>query len=161
VGWEVWLDGMEITQFTYFQQMGGLSLQPVSVEITYGPERLAMFLQGADSIWGLEWAHGISYADVALHGEAAWCRYNFEAAGVDRLFAWFAAYEEEAVAALDRRLVLPAYDYTLKCSHTFNLLDSRGVLSVSERAAHIDRVRGLARRCAEAYLIEGQESAEA
>jgi glycyl-tRNA synthetase alpha chain len=157
VGWEVWLDGMEITQFTYFQQMGSTPLRPVSVEITYGPERLAMFLQGVDSLWELEWAQGIRYGEIALNSEAPWCRYNFEAANVERLFEWFSAYEAEALAALVERLVLPAYDYTLKCSHAFNLLDSRGAISVTERAAMIERVRNLARRCAVAYLEERGE----
>jgi len=151
-GWEVWLDGMEITQFTYFQQMGGLSLQPVSVGITYAPERLAMFLQGVESIWDLEWAQGVRYADVTLGSEADWCRYHFEKASVERLRGWLCSFEEEVLAALEERLVLPAYDYVLKCSHVFNLLDGRGALSVSERASTIERIRALARGCAEAYL---------
>ncbi|NLC56647.1 MAG: glycine--tRNA ligase subunit alpha [Armatimonadetes bacterium] len=154
VGWEVWLDGMEITQFTYFQQVGGLSTRPVSVELTYGPERLAMLLQRVESIWELEWAPGIRYAELGFHAETPCCRYNFDVADTERLSAWFAGYEAEALLALEQGLLLPAYDYTLKCSHTLNLLDSRGALSMAERAATIERVRLLARRCAEAYLSQ-------
>ncbi len=152
LGWEVWLDGMEITQFTYFQQAGGIDLNPVSVEITYGIERIAMYLQGVDNVFDLEWGHGITYGDVHHQSEVEFSRYNFEEADVEALFKLFAMYEAESLRLVDKGLVLPGYDHCLKCSHTFNLLDARGALSVAERTRYILRVRKLARACAQAYL---------
>ena len=152
LGWEVWLDGMEITQFTYFQQVGGIDLMPISAEITYGVERIAMYMQKKESVFDLEWVDGITYGDVFHQNEVEYSRYNFEAADVDALFRFFDGYEKEALRVLDRGLVLPAYDWVLKCSHTFNLLDARGAISVTERTSYIARVRNLARRCAEMYL---------
>jgi glycyl-tRNA synthetase alpha chain len=152
LGWEVWLDGMEVTQFTYFQQLGGMDADPVPAEITYGTERLAMFLQGKDSALELEWAPGITWGDVYRESERQWSTYNFEVTNVELLGRHFDDHEAECTALLDRGLPLPAYDQTLKCSHTFNLLDARGALSVTERAAYIGRVRTLARRVAEAYV---------
>lgn len=157
VGWQVQLDGMEIAQFTYVQQMGGIALQPVGVEITYGLERLALCLQEASSVWDLEWAPGIRYAEITWHAEAAWCQYHFEAASPDRLRAWLSSFEEEARWALDQDLIMPAYDYLLKCSHVLNLLESRGALNAEERADVFARVGELARRCAECYLVEREK----
>jgi len=154
LGWEVWLDGMEITQFTYFQQAGGIDLKPVSVEITYGIERIAMYLQQRDNVYDLEWTTGVSYGDVHHQGEVEFSKYNFEASDPDMLFNLFAVYEKESLSVIDQGLVLPAYDYCLKCSHTFNLLDARGAISVTERTGYIARVRNLARRVAEAYLAQ-------
>lgn len=154
LGWEVWLDGMEITQFTYFQQCGGYDLYPVSAEITYGLERIAIFLQGVESVFDIEWAGGITYGDIHHRGEVEHSRYNFEVADTTFLFNIFEAFEQEAQRALAAGLVFPAYDYVLKCSHTFNLLDARGALSVTERTAYIHRIRALARACAKAYLKE-------
>ena len=152
LGWEVWLDGLEVTQFTYFQQLGGLELDLVPAEITYGLERLAMFLQGVDSALDLVWTPGITWGDVYLESEREWSHYNFEEAPVDVLMRRFGEYETEALHLVERRLPLPAYDQVLKCSHTFNLLDARGAISVTERAAYIGRVRTLARRVAQSYL---------
>ncbi len=152
LGWEVWLDGMEITQFTYFQQAGGIDCRPVSAEITYGLERIAMYLQGVDSVFDLVWVDGVTYGDVHHRGEVEGSVYNFEEADVAMLFDLFDRFEAEARRLVDRGLVLPAYDYTLKCSHTFNLLDARGAISVTERTRFIGRVRDLARRVAEAYV---------
>lgn len=154
LGWEVWLDGMEITQFTYFQQCGGYDLHPVSAEITYGLERIAIFLQGVESVFDIVWTDGITYGDIHHRGEVEHSRYNFEVADTDFLFASFEAFEKEARRALEAQLVLPAYDYVLKCSHTFNLLDARGAISVTERTAFIHRIRALARACARAYLTQ-------
>ena len=133
LGWEVWLDGMEITQFTYFQQVGGLDVKPVSAEITYGLERLAMFIQGIDNIFDLKWVDSITYGDVFLQNEIEFSRYNFEESDPEKLFTLFDMYESEAERLLTLDLVLPGYDYILKCSHVFNLLDARGAISVSER----------------------------
>ncbi|MFS8572994.1 MAG: glycine--tRNA ligase subunit alpha, partial [Clostridia bacterium] len=152
LGWEVWLDGMEITQFTYFQQVGGIELRPVSAEITYGLERIAMYMQNVNSVFDLEWVDGITYGDVFHQNEVEQSTYNFEAADTAMLFQLFDSYEREAMRLLDMELVLPAYDWVLKCSHTFNLLDARGAISVTERTSYIGRVRHLARRTAEAYL---------
>ncbi len=152
LGWEVWMDGMEITQFTYFQQAGGIDLTPISVELTYGLERIAMYLQDVRSVYDLEWGHGVTYGDIYQRNEAQWSRYNFEVADTEALFEAFAAHERECVRCLEEGLVLPAYDQVLKCSHSFNLLDARGVISVTERGAYIWRVRALAARCARAYL---------
>lgn len=152
VGWEVWLDGLEITQFTYFQQMGGVELTSISAEITYGPERLAMYLQKKDSILEIEWGNGMSYGELHKTMEVEHCHYNFELADIPSLLAFFASFEKEAHKLLDRGLVFPSYDLALKCSHIFNILDARGALSVVERAGFIDRVRGIANRCAQLYL---------
>ncbi len=151
LGWEVRLDGMEITQFTYFQEVGGIALHPVSVEITYGLERVAMYLQGKDSVFDLVWAEGVSYGDVHRQSEVQFSRYNFDEADVSLLKANFQAHEQEARALLGKGLVLPAYDCCVKSSHLFNLLDARGAISVTERAGVIARVRALARLCAEGY----------
>lgn len=156
LGWEVWLDGMEITQFTYFQQCGGIDLKPVSVEITYGLERLAMYLQGVDNVYDLEWVDGVTYGDVFHQNEVEQSRYNFEVADTELLFSLFEQFEAEAARLLPEELVLPAYDLVLKCSHVFNLLDARGAISVTERTKYIARVRQLARECAAAY-VAGRE----
>ncbi|AEG16143.1 Glycyl-tRNA synthetase alpha subunit [Desulfofundulus kuznetsovii DSM 6115] len=157
LGWEVWLDGMEITQFTYFQQCGGMDCRPVSAEITYGLERLAMFIQGKDNVFDIEWVNGLTYGDVHHRGEVEHSRYNFEEADTEMLFQLFDIYEREARRIVEKGLVLPAYDYVLKCSHTFNLLDARGAISVTERTAFIHRVRSLARACAGAYVAQREE----
>jgi glycyl-tRNA synthetase alpha chain len=151
LGWEVWLNGMEITQFTYFQQVGGIDLKPVTAELTYGLERIAMYLQDVDNVYDLKWNENILYGDVHLETEKQFSRYNFEASGKERLFQWFDMYEAEAKDLLAQELVLPAYDYTLKCSHAFNQLDARGAISVTERTGFIGRVRNLSRLCAEGY----------
>jgi len=145
---------MEITQFTYFQQAGGIDCRPVSAEITYGLERIAMYLQGVDSVFDLVWVDGVTYGDVHHRGEVEGSVYNFEEADVAMLFDLFDRYEAEAKRVIEKGLVLPAYDYTLKCSHTFNLLDARGAISVTERTRFIGRVRDLARRVAEAYTAQ-------
>ena len=152
LGWEVWCDGMEITQWTYFQQLGGFDVELVPAEITYGMERLAMFLQGKRSALELEWAPGITWGDVYRENEREWSVYNFELAPVEILTRRFGEHEEECRLLLERGLPLPAYDQVLKASHTFNLLDARGPLSATERAAYIGRVRNLAREVAQAYL---------
>lgn len=152
LGWEVWLDGMEITQFTYFQQIGSIELNPISLELTYGLERIAMFIQKKDSVFDLEWAPGLSYGDVHLEDERQFSKYNFELADVDMHLELFDMYEAEAERLLDAELVLPAYDYVLKCSHAFNMLDARGAIGVAQRTAYIGRVRKLARRVAESYI---------
>ncbi|SFM46280.1 glycine--tRNA ligase subunit alpha [Thermodesulforhabdus norvegica] len=157
LGWEVWLDGMEITQFTYFQQVGGIQLHPVSVELTYGIERIAMYLQGVDSVFDLKWNDVITYGDVHHKGEVEWSYYNFEEADVDMLFKLFDMYEAESLRMNERGLVLPSYDYCLKCSHVFNLLDARGAISVTERTQYIARVRHLARLVAHAYVKQREE----
>ncbi|GAV25494.1 glycine--tRNA ligase subunit alpha [Carboxydothermus islandicus] len=152
LGWEVWLDGMEITQFTYFQQCGGIDLPVVSAEITYGLERIAMYLQKKDSVYDIIWVDGVTYGDVHLMGEIENSKYNFELADVDKLFSWFKDFEAEAKRLIEAGVVLPAYDFVLKCSHTFNLLDARGAISVTERTAYIGRIRNLARLVAQKYL---------
>lgn len=152
LGWEVWLDGMEITQFTYFQQAGGIDLKPVSVELTYGLERIAMYIQGVDSVFDLIWVDNVTYGDVHHQGEVEWSHYNFEDADVEVLFKMFEMCEKESLRLIEKGLVLPAYDHCLKCSHLFNLLDARGAISVKERTAYVGRVRQLARLCAEGYL---------
>lgn len=157
LGWEVWLDGMEITQFTYFQQCGGIDCRPVSAEITYGLERLAMYIQGKDNVFDIEWVEGITYGDVHHRGEVEHSYYNFEEADTGMLFKLFEIYEGEALRIIKKGLVLPAYDYVLKCSHTFNLLDARGAISVTERTSYIGRVRNLARACAQAYVKQREE----
>jgi glycyl-tRNA synthetase alpha chain len=157
LGWEVWLDGMEITQFTYFQQVGGIDLKPVSAEITYGCERIAMYLQGVDNVYDLEWIKGIRYGDVHHQSEVEFSTYNFEEADTGMLFQLFDMYEKECTRVAERELVLPAYDYVLKASHAFNLLDARGAISVTERAHYIGRVRNLARLCAEGYVAQREK----
>mgnify|MGYP001801272897 FL=1 len=152
VGWEVWLDGMEVTQFTYFQQCGGLDCKPVSIEITYGLERLTMYLQEVDAIAKIQWNDRVTYGDVHMQGEIECSTYNFEASNPELLFNLFTLYQNEAQQLLDKELVLPAYDFVLKCSHTFNLLDARGVISVTERTRYIRQVRNLARKVAQVYL---------
>ncbi|WP_017326046.1 glycine--tRNA ligase subunit alpha [Synechococcus sp. PCC 7336] len=157
LGWEVWLDGMEVTQFTYFQQCGGIDCKPVSIEMTYGLERLAMYLQNVDAIAKIRWNDKLTYGDVHLQGEIEQCRYNFEASTPEILFQLFELYETEALKLLDLDLILPSHEYVLKCSHAFNLLDARGSISVTERNRFIDRVRGMARRVARAYLQQREE----
>ncbi|MDW8470076.1 MAG: glycine--tRNA ligase subunit alpha [Burkholderiales bacterium] len=151
LGWEVWLDGMEITQFTYFQEVGGLACRPVTGEITYGLERLAMYLQGKESVFDLVWVPGITYGDVYRQNEVEQSRYNFELANAALLARHFDEYESEARRLVAAQCVLPAYEMVMRASHTFNLLDARGAISVTERAAYIARVRALARAVAEAY----------
>ncbi len=154
LGWEVWCDGMEITQFTYFQQVGGLDAQPVSVEITYGLERLASYIQDKENVYELEWVDGVMYGDVFHQPEYEHSKYTFEISNEKMLFELFAMYEAEARRTLEQQLVFPAFDYVLKCSHTFNLLDARGAISVTERTGYITRVRNLARTCAQTYFNE-------
>jgi len=158
LGWEVWLDGMEVTQFTYFQQVGGLDCRPVLGEITYGLERLAMYLQDVENVYDLVWAvypdgTEVSYGDVYHQNEVEQSRYNFELANVDFLFSLFGNYESEARRLIDAEQVLPAYEMVLKAGHTFNLLDARGAISVTERAAYIGRIRNLSRAIAQAYYV--------
>jgi glycyl-tRNA synthetase alpha chain len=152
LGWEVWLDGMEITQFTYFQMAGSIELNPISVELTYGLERITMYLQGIDNVYDLKWNKDVTYGDVHHQQEVEQSTYNFEKADVDTLLDLFNKYEAESLRIIEDVLVLPAYEYCLKCSHTFNLLDARGAISVTERTGYIGRIRNLARRCAEEYL---------
>lgn len=152
LGWEVWLDGMEITQFTYFQMAGSVELHPISVELTYGLERITMYLQGVDNVYDLKWNDGITYGDVHHQQEVEQSTYNFEQADVEMLQDLFKKYEGEATRVIKNQLVLPAYEYCLKCSHTFNLLDARGAISVTERTGYITRIRNLARACAGEYL---------
>ncbi|WP_429161478.1 glycine--tRNA ligase subunit alpha [Desulfitispora alkaliphila] len=152
LGWEVWLDGMEVTQFTYFQQCGGFDCKPVSAELTYGTERLAMFIQGVDNVYDIEWAKGITYGDVHHQGEVEHSIYNFEEADVEALKTMFDIYEKEALTLAKKELAFPCYDYVLKCSHTFNLLDSRGAISVTERTGYLARIRSLSRTCAKVYI---------
>ncbi|MGE0799798.1 MAG: glycine--tRNA ligase subunit alpha [Lautropia sp.] len=151
LGWEVWLNGMEVTQFTYFQEVGSLPCLPTTGEITYGLERLAMYLQKVESMFDLVWAPGITYRDVFHQNEVEQSTYNFEQSNAKMLFAHFDDYEQEAVRLIEARLALPAYEMVMKCSHTFNLLDARGAISVTERAAYIGRVRALARAVAQSY----------
>jgi glycyl-tRNA synthetase alpha chain len=157
LGWEVWLDGMEITQFTYFQQAGSLELDPITAELTYGLLRICLYLQGVDSVMDVEWGGGVSWADVNLAAEREFSAFHFEAANTDLYFKMFSDFEAEVTAMLERGLVLPAYDYVVKLSHIFNILDARGAISVTERTGYIGRIRKLARRIALAY-IEQRES---
>ncbi|MBL0349924.1 MAG: glycine--tRNA ligase subunit alpha [Elusimicrobia bacterium] len=163
LGWEVWLDGMEITQFTYFQQVGGIDLNPISVEITYGLERLAMYSQKKNSVFDVLWTPTVRYGDVHLNDEKQFSQYNFEEADVPTLRRHFDDWEAEARRLLDKKLVLPAYDAVMKCSHLFNLLDARRAISVTERVTYIGRVRALARRVAEGYVetLAGREEVPA
>jgi glycyl-tRNA synthetase alpha chain len=160
LGWEIWIDGLEVTQFTYFQQLGSLDLDLITAEIVYGMERLAMYLQGKTSAFELEWAPGVTWGDVYRENERQWSVYNFDEADVGLLARRFDEYERECERLLEAGLPLPAYDQVLKCSHTFNLLDARGAISVTERAAYIARVRNLARRVALAYLAQRRGGAE-
>ena len=155
LGWEVWLDGMEITQFTYFQQCGGIELNPISVELTYGLERIAMYLQGVDHFQDIEWVEGYSYGDVYLRNEQEQARYAFDLADTDALFQSFQTAESECLKLAEAGNALPAYEQCIRSSHTFNLLDARGVISVTERAQYIRRVRTLALACAEAWNTGG------
>ncbi|MBZ0308207.1 MAG: glycine--tRNA ligase subunit alpha, partial [Anaerolineae bacterium] len=151
LGWEVWMDGQEITQFTYFQQAGGINLEPVSVEITYGLERIVLALQGVNAAWGIEFTRGLSYGDMFLRSEIEHCTYYFEVADVEGLRNTFNVYEQEHHRALERGLVIPAYDYVLKCSHLFNVLDARGAIGVTERAHYFRRMRAMTLNIAKAY----------
>ncbi len=158
VGWEVWLDGMEITQFTYFQQVGGLPTDIESGEITMGLERIAMYIQGVNNVYDLQWNQTLKYGDLFKTNEYEQSKYSFETADVDLLHHLFEVYEKEALKQLDLGLVIPAYDYVLKCSHTFNVLDARGAIAVSERAHYISRVRQLARKTAETYVKQREDA---
>ena len=157
LGWEVWLDGMEVTQFTYFQQVGGLDCHPTTSELTYGIERLASYLQGVDSVYDLVWSNGVKYGEIFQHPEYEHSVYSFEKANTDMLFKAFDAYEKEANQQLENGLVHPAYDYILKCSHTFNILDARGVISVTDRAAYLARVRHMAQQVARLMVEKRKE----
>ncbi len=157
LGWEVWLDGMEVTQFTYFQQAGDIDLDMISCEITYGLERIAMYLQNVDNVFDLKWNDELTYKDMYINFEKEWCIYNFERANIDRLFKLFEIYEEEAENIINESLVYPAYDYVLKCSHTFNLLDARGAISVQERTNYIKRIKHLASLVAALYIEKEKE----
>ena len=153
LGWEIWLDGMEVTQFTYFQQVGGIECDPVSTELTYGLERLAMYVQGVENVYDLDYnGEGVKYGDVFKRAEYEFSAYNFEHADTERLFRHFGDAEKECRFLLDKKLPLPAYDQCIKASHNFNLLDSRGAISVTERASYIGRVRALAKSCCETWL---------
>jgi len=153
LGWEVWLDGMEVTQFTYFQQVGGFECNPVPVELTYGLERLAMYIQGVENVYDLDYnGAGVSYGDVFLQNEREQSTYNFEVANTDMLFQHFKDAQAECAVNIERGLALPAYEQAMKASHLFNLLDARGVISVTERAAYIGRVRDMSKSCCEAWL---------
>ena len=152
LGWEVWIDGMEATQFTYFQQVGGIELNPISAEITYGLERLAMYSQKKDSVYDLMWTDDVTYGDVHLEDERQWSKYNFEVADTKMLLQHFNDWEAEAKKLVEQGLVLPAYDAVMKCSHLFNLLDARSAISVSERVSYVLRVRTLAKMVAEGYM---------
>jgi glycyl-tRNA synthetase alpha chain len=157
LGWEVWLDGMEITQFTYFQQAGGIDLRPIAGEITYGLERIAMYLQNVESVYDLTWAPGVTYGDVHHRAEVEFSRFSFDLAGQAIHRGLFETYEAEARRLVQEGLPLPAYDYCLKCSHLFNVLDARGAVSVTERASYLGRLRVLARQIAEAYVRQREE----
>jgi glycyl-tRNA synthetase alpha chain len=157
LGWEVWLDGMEITQFTYFQQAGSIDLHPTTVEITYGLERIAMYLQGVESVYQIAWNDEISYGEIFHQAEVEFSTFNFEEANVEKLLMFFDTYEAEALRLVERELILPGYDYCLKCSHTFNLLDARKAISVNERTRYIGRIRNIARKVAEAYVRQREE----
>ena len=154
VGWEVWLDGMEITQFTYFQQVGGLEVKPVAAEVTYGLERLSSYIQDVDSVYDLEWADGVKYGDIFKEPEYEHSKYAFEESNQEMLLNLFDTFETEAKKQLANGLVHPAYDYILKCSHTFNLLDARGAVSVTERAGYLSRIRNMAKSVAKVFVAE-------
>ena len=152
VGWEVWLDGMEVTQFTYFQIVGGLNMDPIAVEVTYGLERLSSYIQDVKSVYDLEWSDGVLYGDIFKEPEYEHSCYSFDESNQDLLLDLFNKFEVEAQQNLDKGLVHPAYDFILKCSHTFNLLDARGAVSVTERADYLDRIRKMARRVAKEFI---------
>jgi glycyl-tRNA synthetase alpha chain len=152
LGWEVWMNGMEVTQFTYFQEVGGIACKPITGEITYGLERLAMYMQGVDSIFKLKWTDSLNYGDVYLQNEIEQSGYNLEHSDVDFLLTAFGAHEKQSKYLMEQKLALPAYEQLLKAAHTFNLLDARGAISVTERAAYIGRIRNLARTVAQSYL---------
>jgi glycyl-tRNA synthetase alpha chain len=152
LGWEVWMNGMEVTQFTYFQQVGGIECKPITGEITYGLERLAMYLQGVDSVYKLKWTDTLKYGDVYHQNEVEQSAYNLEHSNVEFLLAAFAGHEKQSKYLMEQKLALPAYEQLLKSAHTFNLLDARGAISVTERAAYIGRIRNLARAVAQSYL---------
>jgi len=154
LGWEIWLDGMEVTQFTYFQQVGGIPCNPVSAELTYGIEMIASYLQDVEDVFDLEYTKGISYSSIFKQAEFEHSRYTFEVADKNLIFNWFNDFEQEAMNALKEKLVFPAYDYVLKCSHIFNQLDASGAISVSARASYVARVRILAQEIAKLYLEE-------
>jgi glycyl-tRNA synthetase alpha chain len=157
LGWEVWLDGMEITQFTYFQQAGSLDLHPITVEITYGLERIAMYLQKVENVYHLAWNEEVSYGQIFHQAEVEFSKFNFEEANVEALINFFDTYESEAHTLAGKGLILPAYDYCLKCSHTFNLLDARKAISVAERTRYIGRIRNIARQVAMQYTEQRKE----
>ena len=157
LGWEVWLDGMEITQFTYFQQAGSLDLQPITVEITYGLERIAMYLQKVENVYHLAWNKNVSYGEIFHQAEVEFSTFNFQEANVEALISFFDTYESEAHKLVAKGLILPAYDYCLKCSHTFNLLDARKAISVAERTRYIGRIRNIARQVATQYTEQRKE----
>lgn len=157
LGWEVWLDGMEITQFTYFQQVGGLECNPVTSEITYGLERLASYIQDVDSVYDIEWTKGVKYGEIFIQAEYEHSKYAFENSNQELLLMLFNEYEKEALIQIEAGLVHPAYDYVLKCSHTFNLLDARGAVSVTERAGYLARIRNMARSIAKAFVTEREK----
>lgn len=157
VGWEVWLDGMEITQFTYFQQVGGLEVKPVALELTYGLERIAMYLQDKASVYDIMWNDKLKYGEIFLQNEIEQSKYNFEVSDAKSLFTMFDLYQKEVDNCVSAKLVLPAYDYVLKCSHTFNLLDARGVISKDERINFINRVRTMASAVAKLYVAQREE----
>jgi len=157
LGWEVWLDGMEVTQFTYFQQVGGLECSPVTSEITYGIERLASYIQDVNSVYELEWTEGVKYGEIFIQPEYEHSRYSFEESNVTLLFQLFDSYEEEATKQIENGLVHPAYDYVLKSSHAFNLLDARGVISATDRAGYLARIRNMARQLAKAFVQKRKE----
>ncbi|ETA74408.1 glycine--tRNA ligase subunit alpha [Ligilactobacillus equi] len=154
VGWEIWLDGMEITQFTYFQQVGGLEVKPVAAEVTYGLERLSSYIQDVDNVFELEWTDGVKYGDIFKEPEYEHSKYAFEESNQEMLAKAFDVYEEEAKKQIANGLVHPAYDYILKCSHTFNLLDARGAVSVTERAGYLSRIRNMAKSVAKVFVAE-------
>lgn len=157
LGWEVWLDGMEITQFTYFQQVGGLEVNPVTSEVTYGLERLSSYIQDVESVFDLEWGNGVSYGDIFREPEFEHSKYSFEESNQAMLEKMFNDFEAEANRLIEDGLVHPAYDYILKCSHTFNLLDARGTVSVTERAGFLSRIRNMARKVARAFVEEREK----
>lgn len=155
LGWEVWLDGMEITQFTYFQQCGSIDLSPVTVELTYGIERICMFIQEVDNVYDIKWNNNLKYRDIHHRGEFEFSHYNFNLADTDLYFKLFDLYEKECLQIIEQdkvNIILPAYDFVLKCSHAFNMLDARGAISVTERVGYIARVRNIARKCAEKFV---------
>ncbi len=157
LGWEVWLNGMEVTQFTYFQQIGGVDLDPISVELTYGLERLAMYLQGVENVYDLQWNEHLTYGQIYLQNEIEQSTYNFEESDAQMLLAHFNDFEKECKQVIEKGLVMPAYDYLLKSSHTFNLLDARSAISITERAGYIGRVRNLASAIAKLYVAQREE----